>query len=450
MLRRRDSAAYRIAFTYSAAFALAILALGVLVYFTADAAFKRQLDARIESESNELAADYRAEGPGELRITIATREGGHVKNRLGYAVFDASGRRIAGSMNTSRPSAGWHRIEFVDPREGIDLARALAVDLSDGTRLVVAADIDPLERIGRTILGLFAAAFAVVVMLGIAGALLLGGYLRRKIGRIGASAEAIIRGDLVQRMPFGSRNDEFDELSRTLNRMLDRIAGLMDNLRQISGDVAHDLRSPLTRLRNQLERALMLAEEAPAHRVALQAALERSDEVLALFAAILRISEIEGGGVRRSFRRVDLGALVDELCEMHQLEIEDGGRRFSWMSRANVEVDGDRELLAQALINLLRNAQLHTPVACEVRVELTASNGQARLSVRDTGPGVKTEDRDRIAKRFVRLEASRSTPGQGLGLNLVAAIVAVHGGCLQFSDNAPGLIVTLTFPRLES
>jgi signal transduction histidine kinase len=450
MRSRRDSAAYRIAFTYSAAFALATIALGSFVYFTANAAFMRQLDARIEAESNELVADYRAEGPGELRETIATREGGNVRNRLGYAVFDLRGNRVAGVLVTPRPAVGWQRINFFDAREGAERARALAVDLSDGTRLVVAADSEALEHIDRTILALFAIALFVVIALGVVGALILGGYLREKIGRIGATAEAIISGDLLQRMPIGPRNDEFDQLSRTLNRMLDQIAALLDNLRQVSSDLAHDLRTPLARLRNQLDRALSGPEDARAQRAALQSAIERSDEVLALFAAILRISEIEGGGVRRSFARVDLTALVTELCEMYVPAIDDNGRQFSWAVQPNIAIEGDRELVAQAIINLVNNAQVHTPRHAAVHVRLTGEDGDARLAVSDNGPGVPVKDRERIVKRFTRLESSRSTPGHGLGLNLVAAIASVHRARLLISDNAPGLIVTLIFPRVDA
>jgi len=448
MLRRRDSAAYRIAFTYSAVFALAMIALGSFVYFAANAAFLRQLDARIEAESNELVADYRAEGPGELRLTIATREGGNVKNRLGYAVFDSHHNRVAGALVTAWPDLGWQNIDFVESREDVDRARAFAVDLSDGTRLVVAADTEALERIDGTILMLFSIAFCVVIAMGVVGALILGGYLRGKIGRIGTTAEAIISGDLTQRMPIGLRNDEFDQVSRTLNHMLDRIAALLDNLQQVSSDVAHDLRTPLARLRNHLERALSGPGDANAHLVALRSAIERCDEVLALFAAILRISEIEGGGVRRSFSDVNLSALVTELCEVYSPAVEDGGRQFSWAVEPGAAIVGDRELLAQAIINLIDNAQIHTPPHSAIRVHLMRGLSDIKLAISDDGPGVPAQDRERIVKRFTRLETSRSTPGHGLGLNMVAAIAWVHRARLLFGDNTPGLIVTLIFPRV--
>jgi signal transduction histidine kinase len=450
MLSRLHSAAYRIAFAYSAVFALATMSLGVVVFFAANAAFESQLDTRIEAESNELVARYRANGTGDLRAAIATREGGNAKNRLGYALFDISGNRLAGVLLTPRPALGWQHINFIDPVDGLDRARAFAVDLPDGTRLVVAADSDALEQIDATIFLLFAMAFCVVVAMGVGGGLYLGGFLRQKVGRIAMTAEAIISGDLLKRMTIGARNDEFDQLSHTLNRMLDKIASLLDNLRQVSGDIAHDLRTPLTRLRNHLERAVVGPDDPSAQRAALQSAIERTDDVLALFTAILRISEIEGGGLRQSFARVDLTALVTELCEMYTPTIDEGGRRFNWTVQPNISIDGDRELISQAFINLVNNAQVHTPMDAAIHVDLTGDEGNAQLAVRDNGPGVPVKDRERVIRRFTRLESSRSTPGHGLGLNMVSAIATVHGARLVFGDNAPGLIVMLIFPRVDS
>ena len=446
MSRLRDSAAYRIAFTYSAAFALATIVLGTIVYLVAHAAFARQLDARIAADARDLVSIYRSEGSGEFREAITAREARGTASSLGYALFDTRGRRIAGSMDTARPQPGWRNIVFVDPREGNDPARALVVDIPEG-RLVVAADREPLEQIDATVLKLFGMAFVVVILMGIGGALLLGGYLRMRIGRITTTADAIISGDMAQRMPIGPRNDEFDRLSRTLNAMLDRIASLLDNLRQVSGDVAHDLRTPLAQLRNHLERAAAGPNDPNAQRLALQAAITRCDEVLALFAAILRISEVEGGGLRRAFGKLDLTVLVTELCESYAPAVEDGGRTLDWAIEPDVAIEGDRELVAQAIINLLDNAQLHTPAGAAIQVQLQNGANEVRLTIADDGPGVPPEDCAQIIKRFTRLETSRSTPGHGLGLNLVSAIAAAHGARLVLGDNRPGLLATLVFAR---
>lgn len=442
----RGSAAYRIALVCSAAFALAILVLGAAVYFAANAEFRRQRDAGIAGESVELARTFTTEGRTELLEAIATREAGGSAHPYGYALFDARGRRVAGGLDTTRPSAGWSDIVFHDPAEGPDPARASATPLPGGEMLVVAVDSEPLEQIDRTILTLFAAAFAVVLLLGVMGALLLGGYLRRRLARIGDTAQAIVGGDLARRMPIGSRNDEFDALAASLNAMLDRIQQLLDNLRQVSSDVAHDLRTPLARLRGSLEEALA----APADRLPLKKALRQSDELLSLFAAILRISEIEGGALERSFTALDVAEFARDIGESYLPAIADGGRTLAIDIAEGAMVRGDRELIAQAIINLLDNAQAHTPAGTAITLAATPDGTDVRLSVADDGHGVPEPDRARIARRFVRLESSRTTPGNGLGLNLAAAIATAHGGTLDFADNAPGLRVTITLPGMPS
>lgn len=434
------SAAYRIAFTYSAAFALAIAVLGASVYLAADAAFGHQLDAGIAEEMTDLARTYRADGIAGVRAAINSRRSG-AGNAYRYALFDAGGRRVAGDLDTARPSPGWSDIRFIDSAEGEDAGRALARPIGAAT-LVVAVDPESLERLDAVILLLFAGAFVIVLLLGTVGALILGRYLRLKLARIGDTAQAIVAGDMSQRIPIGRRGDEFDMVATSVNAMLDRIAQLLDNLRQVSSDLAHDLRTPLSRLRGSLEAAL----DGPSDRATLKAALRQSDDILALFAAILRISEVEGGGIGRSMEVLDIGELAGDLCETYAPAVTDGGRTLTCRATGGAQVRGDRELLAQALINLLDNAQVHTPPGTGITLALTQDEGTIRLSVADDGPGVAEADRMRIVRRFVRLEESRSRPGNGLGLNLVAAIAALHRGRLVIEDNRPGLRAVLVLP----
>lgn len=442
-----NSAAYRIAFAYSAAFAIAILILGILVYLFAHAAFVGQHDTRVAEVSSELVASYRDEGVHEVREMITARDSLASASDLRYALFDGEGRRIAGSLDTASPELGWSDTVFTDEEGEADPARAFTTGLGNGFRLVVASDSDTVEQIDQTILTLFLAGFAVVLALGFIGALLLGGYLRRRIGQIGNAADAIISGDMAQRIPVRPRNDEFDQLSLTLNAMLDRIAALLDNLRQVSGDLAHDLRTPLARLRNRLERALGEPENSGAQREAIEAAIAQSDEVLAIFAAILRISEVEGGA-HQAFADIDLSKLTAELCESYALAIEDSDRLFGSEIEPGIVMEGDRELLAQAISNILDNALHHTPRGTLIRLNLRSDERNVRLTISDDGPGVPENALKTIAKRFTRLESSRSTPGNGLGLNLVSAIAAMHGATLSFVNTKPGLSVTLRFSGL--
>jgi signal transduction histidine kinase len=447
MIRPFRSAAYRIAFTYSAAFALAIVALGAIVYIAADADFRHQQDVALTAEARDLAAAYREEGLSDLIEAIRTREQSSATNGYGYALFDAAGRRVAGALVTRRPPLGLGNITFIDPREGPDVARALTTELPRGYRLVVAQDNEDVERLDGTILSLFGVAFGLVVLLGIGAALLLGGYLRRRLERLSAPARAIVAGDLEPRMPVGAGHDEFDQLALALNAMLDRIAQLLENLRQVSSDVAHDLRTPLARLRGQVEAALDGPRDVVAYRAGLKRALTQSDDLLRLFAAILRISEVEGGAVRRTFARVDVTDLVADLCDSFAPALADGGRTLSCDTSPGLALVGDRELLAQALINLLENAQHHTPTSTHITVTATGKPDVVQLTVADDGPGVPAADRDRITRRFARLDSSRGTPGHGLGLNLVVAVAQVHGGTVTIDDNQPGLRVTITLPR---
>lgn len=437
----RSSAAYRIAFVNFAAFTLGLAVIGAIVFIAMHVAFMHQLDGQVRDEAQTLLEEYRSDGSAELRDSIAQREAIRSPDRMLYAVFAQDGRRLYGSLNAARPAPGLRDISFDDPHEGRDSARGFAVDLSPTERLVVAADLDWIERIDRTVEIVFGLGFLAASLFGLAGAAALGRYLQRRLQSFSRSAEAIIGGDIRRRMPIGPRNDEFDQLAATLNRMLDRIEGLLENLRQVSSDVAHDLRTPLARLRNRLERGA--GEDAHA---AVTDAIAQVDDVLAIFAAILRITEVESGETRRRFARVDISALVVELAESYAPAIQDGGRTLLWSLEPEVTVSGDRELIAQAAINLIENAQRHTPEGTIIRLLLSTTGESVCLRVIDNGPGVAPADLGRMAKRFVRLEQSRSTAGSGLGLNLVNAVAKLHGGQLLL-ESRDGLSATLELPR---
>ena len=439
------SAAYRIAFASSLAFALATLITGVAVYYAAHVAFAHQMEASIEQASTGIIGELHDDGLPGLMEAVRDRESGS-PDALGYAVFDPAGNRVAGSLDTPMPDAGWRDIVFRDPVEGPDPARAKTTLLVGGYRLTVAADKEPLEQIDATVLAIFGIAFACLLIIGLAGALVLGAYLRSRITRIEATARAIAGGDLGRRMVVGPRDDEFDRVAVSLNAMLDRIDGLIANLRQVTSDLAHDLRTPLMRLRNLLETLHECREDRDAY-TRIDDAVERADEVLKLFDAILRISELEEGSLRSNFSPVDLGALVRELAESHEPLADDAGRRLAVCVGVDATVEGDRELLAQAIINLIENSLRHTPEGSAIEIGLRIEAGRPVAYVADNGPGIPADQWDRVMQRFVRLEVSRSTPGHGLGLSLVAAVAAAHRVELRFADRAPGLEVALIFPK---
>jgi signal transduction histidine kinase len=441
MRKWRSSAAYKIAFINFGAYAAGLALLGGIVFAVMHVAFTRQLDSMVSDEAQTLVNEFHSGGDGELAEAIAVREASSSPTHMMYGVYSPDGRRIHGSFPAARPALGLHPIAFHDDSEGADNARARVIDLSPSERLVVAEDSDWLETIERIVIVIFSLAFVGACIMGLAGAVVLGGYLRRRLYSISASAEAIIGGDIRKRMPVTPRRDEFDQLARTLNRMLDRIEGLLENLRQVSNDIAHDLRTPLARLRNNLERGSVDGADAVVGN-----AIKHVDEVLALFAAILRLAEVESGETRRFFAPVDVTALMTELAESYAPVFEDHRRTLLWSLEAGLSLEGDRELLAQAVVNLLENAQQHTPEGTVVRLTGASARNCISLQVADCGPGVPKSDLHRVTKRFARLESSRSSAGYGLGLSLVTAVAKLHGGQLILRNLNPGLSATIEVP----
>lgn len=440
------SAAYRIAFTYSCAFALAILGLGIAVYYAADAQFRHQQDVGIAEGNTLLMREYHEGGIPDLREAITKREARDGDDGYHYALFDAAGNRRGGTLDTARPEPGRRDLAAKAPDGQTISERALVTPLPGGYRLVIAADLEAVEHVDRIILELFTSAFLLVVLMGVIGALLLGSYLRSRLGRISTTAQAIVGGDLDHRIAVSDRDDEFDQLGSVLNAMLDRIARLLENLRQVSSDVAHDLRTPLARLRGQIEAALDGDQDPATLRQSLKRSLAQSDELLSLFAAILRIAEVESGALVRHFNVVDISELTADLYDSYAPAVTDHGRTLASAIDPGVTILGDRELIAQALINLLDNAQRHTPAATRILITAKAQGQDVILSVSDDGPGVASEKHAFIVRRFARIDTSRTMPGHGLGLNLVLAIAEAHKGRLVIEDSQPGLRVLLVLP----
>jgi signal transduction histidine kinase len=441
------SAAYRLAFSYAAASALAILLLGMAVFFAAQAAFRSQQDTELRREGAVLVKEYSEGGRPDLIDALVRRERSPI-NPYHYALFEHD-RRIFGSLAVDRPKPGLSDLTYNISRAESGKARGLLVHLPDGSDMLVAIDAAALQRLDTTILVLFTIAFIVILVVGTVGTLALGRHLKRRLDRISLTARAIASGDLSHRIAVSSAWDEFDQVDAGLNAMLDRLTALLENLRQLSTDLAHDLRTPLSRLRAEIEVGLCGPPDAAMLRGSLERALEQSDAVLSLFAAILRIAEVEGRGIDGELRRLDLSHLTNSVCEMHAPALEDSGHSFEWSLTPNVHARGDAELVMQALSNLLDNAQSHTPTGTRIRVSLQSSAVGPVLRVADTGPGIPEKDRDLVVRRFVRLDRSRSREGHGLGLNLVAAVMKAHGGSLLLGENFPGLVATLNFPSVN-
>lgn len=432
------SATYRVALIHSAVFALAVLLLGTGVYFLADANFRRAQDRTLKPEAARVLREYSDGGLAELIHSIRKRES-RPHNNFSYALIARDGRQLAGSTWLEQSGPGIEDRTVRRHGGPLQPARVLGTPLSDGAMFYVIIDSEELRRLEEQLLVLFGGGFLLVVLMGIGSALLLGRHLKRRLTRIEVAAEAIRAGDLTRRVVVGSDDDEFDRVGRALNGMLDRIDGLVTDLRQVSGDVAHDMRTPLSRLRGEIEAGLNAAPDASAQHRALERALERSDALLNLFNAILRIAEVEGQASADFAETIDLAALAGATCDMYAPAIEDGGRTLQLDVPEPARVTGNRELLTQVISNLLDNAQSHTPCGTAITVRVDGRGPEARIMVCDDGPGVAEADRARITQRFVRLDKGRSRPGHGLGLNLVASIARAHGGALRIEDNQPGL-----------
>jgi signal transduction histidine kinase len=440
------STSFRLTAVYTAAFALAVVVLGSVTIVATRTALKRELDSRIRAEALALGQENRSEGlEGVLQ---AIRERDRTPGTLDYGLKGADGAPLAGRLAGVTAPDGWSIVRISESPEGgedADRVRVLAMPIGGGRRLLVGEDLERVSTLDGLILRAFGWAFLGVVVLGAGAGFALSRDVERRFGEMSAAAEAIIDGDMGRRIPLKGSGDDLDALGATFNRMLDRIALLMDSLKQVSSDVAHDLRTPLTRLRQKLEASLHAGEEAE-RTATVESALQDVDAILDVFAALLRIAQIESGARRAGFRDVDLSGIAAAVVEAFAPSAEEGGRRLSYQSGGPLLVHGDKELLTQMLANLVENGLTHTPSGASIEVSTAAAGGDVALSVQDDGPGVPPQSRTKLFERFVRLENSRSTPGSGLGLALAAAVVRLHDGHLALEDAGPGLRVRVRFP----
>jgi signal transduction histidine kinase len=436
-----------LAWIYTALFMAATAILGWAVYRSTQIALEEQLDSRIRAETDDLLTIYKMDGMAGLSKEIERHEARAGITRVGFILTDNQGKRIAGRFPATTPKPGWSIPLFADDEEGDekDRARAYTQVLSNGGRLAVVADLESVEEIGHTLLSQFLVAFGAMLAIGTGGGILLTMMLRRRLNGINQAASAIIGGNLSKRMPIDGSGGEFDQLSLTLNEMLDQIAALMDNLRQVSGDIAHDLRSPLTRLRQRLEGGLSDDLDSEQQQNAIEDAIGQADDLLAIFTAILGISEIEGGQIRSKFTRLRLDRIVADVGEAFQPAVEDAGFSLSCEIDPDCTISGDRHLLGQMLTNLLDNCLRHATGGSAIFVGLRKKGNKVELVVSDDGSGIPENRHADMLRRFARLETSRTTSGNGLGLSLVKAIADAHGARLTLSDNQPGLKVTISF-----
>ncbi len=440
------TSAFQVALGYMALFAASSVALFAFIYWSTVGYLERQTNAVIQVEMDGLYEQYERRNLAGLAEIINERVGREDEARSAYLLADPIGRRVAGNVpywpnELDNRLGQW--VDFVE-QDGTPV-RASAVAVGPGFRLLVGRDIRELKEIERVFRRASLYALTLTMGLSLVGGVLMARGARRRVAELNRTARQIMAGDLSRRVPVHGGGDEHDELATSINAMLDQIENLLAGMRHVGDSVAHDLRGPLTRLRNRLE---TVAAAAQPRREDLAGCVEQVEHVLDTFNALLRIARVESGAHRSAFAAVDVSQIVADVCELYNAAADERHITLVHDSDEKVEVFGDRELLAQALTNLLDNAMKYTPPGGSVAVKLARDDDIARLSVADTGPGIPAADRERVLQRFTRLDQARSQPGNGLGLALVKAVTQQHHGRLQLADNEPGLVVTLELPAL--
>ena len=444
------SASFRLTAAYAGLFAVSVGALAAITYFSLKAELTHQFRSPILAESIALEADYKTGGVPQILRAIRDRQRSRLIDGLDFTLYDSQGRQLFGTMARIACNRGWTTI--VGPPDGdeppgeLEQLGVYVTPLPNGLCLLVGDDWGEVENYIALILKTFGWVFLLSLTMAVGGGLFLSSEFLKRIEAMTRSAEAIIEGDINRRLPRREAPDDLDRLAATLNRMLDRTSSLTERLKHLSNDIAHDLRTPLGRLRRQLDEARMANMTPAEYRALLENSVTDVDEILGTFGAILRIAQIESGSRRSGFQRLCLSEVVADVCETFIPVFEEEGRVLSPAVAPNLWIQGDEELITVSLANLLDNAVTHTPPGSHIRVSLAAADGQISLTVADDGPGVPEVERTRIFQRFYRLESSRTTPGNGLGLSMVAAIAELHTAQLVADDNRPGLRIAMRFP----
>lgn len=435
---------------------LAALIAGILVWQTNEL-LTRQLLQTITTEADGLRFLARSQGPEAVAQAVADRSKGSELQL--YFLADSQGRQIAGNLNRWPPELRngrgglFHYMRGEGPEAQQRMAVGVPVSLGSQD-LLVSRDVE--EQIGfiERVRTVFLVGFGLLGLVGLAGGIIASRHILKRIAAITATSESIMAGDLSRRIAVSGTGDELDELGRNLNAMLDRIEQLMAGLREVSDNIAHDLKTPLTRLRNRAEAALRDGRNADDYREGLQRTLEEADGIIKTFSSMLLIARLEAGAIDETLEQFDVAALVRDVVELYEPLAEEEHHALRVAAGDAVPVRANRQLIGQAVANLIDNALKYGAVAtgpagdkrADIEVSVRRCDDRVEICVADRGPGVPEGDRQRVLKRFVRLEASRTLSGTGLGLSLVAAVARLHNGSVRLEDNDPGLRVVLSWP----
>jgi signal transduction histidine kinase len=448
--------AFRIIAIYLGIFALSALALVGFVYWNTALVLDRQNDETIDAEITGLVEQYQRQGMPGLTDVIISRS---VRGEQGLYLLANNDRRvIAGNLDTwpqVQPAANG-LIEFAYERRigsspELRRARGRIFLLQQGFYLLVARDVHERRELEALFTAMLLWGAGLMIVLGFAGGVIISRNFLARLDVINRTSRQIMAGDLSKRVPVSRAGDEFDALAGHLNRMLDRIERLLHGMREVSDNVAHDLRSPLNRLRNRLEMAAMRHPADSETARDIDAAVQETDRLIATFNSLLLIAEAEAGSVRESMETISLGNLIEGVGELYGPLADEKNISFTVDNPAGpAMIRGNQNLISQAVANLIDNAIKYTPEGGRIVVSLEQHAGGPQVVVADNGPGIPLEERRRVTDRFVRLESSRNSPGTGLGLSLVAAVARMHDAELLLDDNGPGLRAVLRFKGVEA
>ncbi len=449
--------AFRLALAYLAVFAVLTTVVLAYVSWHANALIAGQLNATVNAEITGLAEQYRQGGIRKLVAVVderSNRSAGGSLYLLTTFTGDVLAGNVAGLPGSSLAEAGERELPYQRVGEDATAPYPAVVRvfvLPGGYRLLVGRDTEERERLSAVIANAVQWSLALVVVLGLAGGVFVAKRVLKRLDAMTETSKAIMAGDLTGRLAVTGSGDEFDRLAQATNAMLDRINELMAGLKEVSDNIAHDLKTPLTRLRNRAEAALRDARTDEDWQVGMERVIAEADGMIRIFDALLLIARAESGGARGQLADVDVADVARTVVELYEPLAEERGAALKVEAPAPVVVLGNRELIGQVVANLVENALNYgAGEGGEVTVSATTAGQDALIVVADRGPGIPAADRERAMERFVRLDTSRSRPGSGLGLALAAAVARLHGGALTLEDNAPGLRAVLTLTRVGS
>jgi signal transduction histidine kinase len=445
----------------SSTFKLALIAIGTFgvivsiifsyVYLSTISYVRSRSDRTIQTDYATLRDAYERSGRDGLTDAIRRRMAYRGSADRVYILVDASSAMLAGNLkawpSSVTATSGWTEFRAPPPTGATNepLIRAMLETFPSGDRLLVGRDISDIDSFTWRIEAAAISGIALIfVLAGVASVLV----TRRTVGRIeqiNATSRAIMQSGLDKRIPLRGTSDEWDRVAENLNLMLDRIETLMGEVKQVSDNVAHDLRTPLTRMRGRLERAYHGERASGADQSLIGDTIADLDDVLRMFSSITRISQIEAQARKDAFHQVNLAEIASKVVELYDAAAEQDGTRLSIVGERYMLVTGDRDLIFDAIANLVDNAIKHGRAGGRVTVAVECADGETVISVADDGPGIPVDEREHVFKRFYRLEQSRYTPGHGLGLSLVAAVARLHGARIEMLDNAPGVQFKLRF-----